>query len=351
MQPTQPCPDLPDRCELQHKVFTCFGDVRFRKSTTDGLAVMALRLGDQEAQLPLDSLRREFSIGKETADGRMLDLIGSALDYVSFLQQGDRLPSEIRTGEASWQPSPSHLRLAATRLQVDFCSWIMPGGSWAQSGRDDLTVLRIAGDPALRDEVRAAAEQASARLGVGGHVQVLSLLAELARELSYIEALRERLLEPVRSLCRRTRGMVRSGKRKVMSSDTLSQVHRLMVIALKQVAERFEDVDAQTADIADMLREADSVRRVIRTNRDWLYRSQRAWDPILESWRQFEDTASEDSGALFGEHLPLPSPPVHADDHLASPRSRPRPPRPPRWRGEAQTYPTLSLGRGLGKRA
>ena len=115
-----PCPELPDRCELQHQVFTSFGDVRFRRSTTDGVAMMALRLGEREAQLPLDALRREFSIGRETADGRMLDLIGSALDYVAFLQPGDRLPAEIRTGEASWKPSPSHLRLATTRLQLDF---------------------------------------------------------------------------------------------------------------------------------------------------------------------------------------------------------------------------------------
>ena len=41
------------------------------------------------------------------------------------------------------------------------------------------------------------------------------------------------------------------------------------------------------------LRNADSQRAFIRTNRDWLYRSQRAWQPVLDDW--------DEAGTEFGD--------------------------------------------------
>ena len=299
MQEMPSSPELPDRCELQHKVFSTLGEVRFRRSSTDGVPMMALMLGEREAQLPLDSLRREFAIGEDSADGRMLDLIGSALDFVSSLQPGDRLPAEVCTGEASWQPSPSHLRLAATRCRLDLVAWMSPTSRWAKAGRDELSLLRLADDPGLRAEVQAASAAVAGQLAAADGNTVIRLLDELSQELAYIEALRERLLGRVTGLCRRVGRMRRDRSRQPASYDTVSRVHRLATVAAKQIISRFDDVEAQTGEIGSLLRNVDNQRSFIRSNRDWLYRTQRAWEPVLDKWSRAVDMPEEEMGALL----------------------------------------------------
>ncbi len=292
-------PKMPDCCELEHKVFSTLGEVSFRRSSTDGVAMMALRLGEREATLPLDSLRREFAIGKDSADGRMLDLIGSALDYVACVQPGDRLPPELRTGEASWQPSPTHNRLAATRLRLDLVAWMAPGGRWAKAGRDDATLLRLADDPALREEVHAVACAVAGQLALPDGGEVVRRMDEVSWELAYIEALRERLMARVVQLHRRLARLLQDRKRPGLPFDTLSQVHRLATVAAKQIADRFEHVDAQTGEIGSLLRNVENQRRFIRSNRDWLYRTQRAWEPVLESWCRTAEIPAAELGTLL----------------------------------------------------
>ena len=41
------------------------------------------------------------------------------------------------------------------------------------------------------------------------------------------------------------------------------------------------------------LRNADSQRTFIRSNRDWLYRSQRSWEPLLGEWDRIIDMNDE----------------------------------------------------------
>lgn len=299
MQTVLERPETPDRCELQHKVFTTLGDVRFRRSSTDGETMIALRLGDKEAQLPIESLRREFSIGKDTADGRMLDLIGSALDYVSSLQPGDRLPPEVCSGLASWAPGSKHIRMAGTRLRLDLVSWGDPKSARASVARDEATLLFMSDDPTLYSDVHLVSIAVADRLGLADGQQVVALLDECAQELAYIEALRERLLGRVAALCRRVGLIQRDGKRPGMSFDTLSQVHRLLMIATKQMVGRFDEVDAQTGEIGSLLRNMDNQRVFIRANRDWLYRCLRTWEPILDRWSRLADDGGDEMGPVL----------------------------------------------------
>ena len=292
-------PELPDRCELQHKIFTALGAVRFRRATTDGVPMMALQLGEREAVVPLDALRREFAIGKDSADGRMLDLIGSALDFVTCVEPGDRLPPEICTGEASWRPSPNHLRLASTRLRLDLVGWIQPTSRWAKAEQDDLNLLRLADDAALHAEVHAVARAVAVQLGLRDAGDVLGLLAELSQELAYIEALRERLQARVIVLCQRLGRLMQDRKRLPVSFTALPQVHRLAKIAAVQIIGRFDEVTAQTGEIASLLRNVDNQRSFIRANRDWLYRTQRAWEPLLDEWSRAKALEPEEMGPLL----------------------------------------------------
>jgi hypothetical protein len=74
--------------------------------------------------------------------------------------------------------------------------------------------------------------------------------------------------------------------------ETLTSVRRLTIIALKQLMRRFEELDAQTGEVMATLRNADRQRAFIRAHRDWLYRSQLGWRPVLDEW----DGAGMDPG-------------------------------------------------------
>ena len=291
---------IPERCELRHKVFTTLGEVRFRRSTQDGLPLMALNLGEREASIPLQSLRREFMITDDSHDGQMLDLVGISLDFVSTIQPGDKFPPEVLTGQASWRPSPNHLRLATTRLRLDLVSWLSPSSRWAKADRDPLSLLRLADDAGLHDEVKAVAARGAAELNLAGPTEVLMAMEELSQELSFIEALRDRFMAPVESLCRRLARLRTSHKSGTVQADTLLQVTRLGLLAFRQIRNRFEEVDAQTGEIGNLLRNVESQRSFIRSNRDWLYRSQRAWQPVLDAWEQVREDVAAEVATLLG---------------------------------------------------
>lgn len=90
------------RLVLRHPVFRTFDDPFFRMPEVERKPVLVIRLDDRQASLPVSALMREFSIGPGDEDGVMLAMVTRALEFVTGLRIGDRLPSEILTGEASW---------------------------------------------------------------------------------------------------------------------------------------------------------------------------------------------------------------------------------------------------------
>jgi hypothetical protein len=72
-------------------------------------------------------------------------------------------------------------------------------------------------------------------------------------------------------------------------------VRRLSLVGLHRIGSRFEEVDAQTGEVLAALRNLESQRTFIRSNRDWLYRTLRAWQPLLVEWGGL--------GSIFDEHV------------------------------------------------
>ena len=278
-----PTEDAPTLCALAHPMFAAFGTVLFRRAESDNTPVMVVQLGDREAALPLPPLRREFGIADDSPDGRMLLLIAEALDFVAALRPGDPLPSEVLNGKASWTPDTVHVALANTRLQLHLVAWITAGGGRGKLELTPDSLLQIADDPALRTQVQSALDRAAQALGLADPDQVLEMLEELGEELSFIEALRERLLGRLASAVAKIERFA-GAWRSDAQSETVTQVRRLAAIALRQTMRRFDELDAQTEEVLAALRNADSQRAFIRSHRDWLYRSLRGWDPILASW-------------------------------------------------------------------
>jgi hypothetical protein len=289
----------PTSCVLTHRGFALLGSPLFRRAETDNTPVMVVTLGDRQVALPLRSLQREFAIADEAPDGRMLGLIAEALEFVSVLRIGDPLPREVCTGEASWEPDAMHLALVNTRLRLQLVSWLNAGATVNEPEMSAEMLMRVADDPVMRRQVQDALDHAAKALGLESQAAVVQLLEDMAHELAFIEALRERLLRRVNAMAAKIERMVQSWRGDASQMETLTQVRRLTGIALKEMARRFDELDAQTGEVMATLRNANSQRAFIRSNRDWLYRSQRAWQPVLDEWDEAGTDFDEGSRALL----------------------------------------------------
>jgi hypothetical protein len=274
----------PDTLHLEHKVFAMFGPPLFRRADTDQATVMLVRMGERDIAMPLRSLAREFGLREDTPDGRMLALISESLEYVSALRIGDKLPAEVLTGAASWEPSPHDVRLANARLQVELLDWLCHegGGDPVQVTPENLAAGEVAS--ATRDAVQTALNRAAEALGLASPEEVLGRIEELGEELAYIEALRNGLLRHIVALGVKLETLAQRQQASGTRSDTLARVRQLASVATRQIRQRFEEQDAHVGEVMSALRHVESHRAFIRANRDWLYRSQRGWDPILAEW-------------------------------------------------------------------
>jgi len=274
-------PEPPRRCRLEHRLFSLFSSIVFRRAEDNGEPVMVVPLGEREAAVPLRSLQREFEIGPESEDGQVLALVAESLDFVGSLRPGDAFPTEVLTGEASWRPDAIHLQVAAARVRLQLVAWLEHDGVPAQLPPDAERLLAAIEQPERRRQVQQAFRKAAMTLGLANTNAVVDVVEQLAEELSYIEALRDRLLRRVETLCRRLGRLPRPDGANL---DTLTRVQGLAAAALQEIRERFEFVDAQTADVVSALRNLASQQAFIRSHRDWLYRWLRRWGGLLDEW-------------------------------------------------------------------
>ena len=299
------------RCHLEHRLFSALQEPVFRRSG-DGAPALVIRLGERDASIPLPSLKREFEIPDNSSDGLMLTLIEQSLDFVSLLRPGDTLPPEILTGEASWDPDSIHYQLASTRLRLQLIDWFSAGSSVERNGLDADSLLQIADDPQLKTQVQQAIAGAADALGLPGAGTVLDLLEMLTRELAYIEALRDRLLRRVRFVTDKVTRVSRGFRGDANQVETITQVRRLSGIALRTFALKFEELDAQTGEVMAALRNVDHQKAFIRSHRDWLYRSQRAWETILNEWDAAGEELNSAMFALLSRTYQFLAPRIHA---------------------------------------
>ena len=291
--------DKPTHCLLGHRMFALFQQPLFRRSDADATPVMVVRMGEREAAMPLRSIQRELAIADDSADGQMLALIADALDFVPALRMGDKLPPEVLTGDASWDPEPQHVRRALTKLHLQLVAWLHGGAG--VDHMDAAALARADDDPVLRQQIQEAFQRAAETLGLPSKEAVIAQLESLAGELGYIEALRDRLLDRVRALTSRIERMARASQADASQRGLLNRLAFLSGEALGQLNRRFEEQDAQVGEVMAVLRHLESHRGFIRSNRDWLYRSHMAWEPILAGWEKPADGLDEDRRSLLAQ--------------------------------------------------
>lgn len=285
------------RLVLRHPVFTRFTDIYFRISDSERRPVMVVRLDDQEASLPIPSLMREFGISPDDEDGVMLDMAVRALGFVTGLRIGDRLPSEILTGEASWTVEEAHQDRAIARLNLQLLAYM----SWgARSNSRD--VLAKAGQlPLDADSLGAGLRRLAAEVPGASPDAVLDSIRRIASEFAHIEALRDELMRGAQRLEAALDRIARNFRGDGTHKELLMQVRRLASVGVADLQARFDEADTLTADIVQVVAEPDAVVASIRALRDNLFARSRAWDPFIMAWGMIDGSQSARTWPLAHE--------------------------------------------------
>jgi hypothetical protein len=281
---------------FEHKVFSMTGGYfAYVKNTKE--AAFHLPLGDLKGAIALPTLRVEFDLTPETNDGKLLDIVDKALRYVKEIRPNDSIPHELLDGTASWTVEEKHTTIARNRLTVQLVSWLT-GGDTAMV---DLTQLeQISDDPKTKARVQEAFTKAAEKLGIGADrkQEVVDMIEKLARELSYIEALRDRYCK-VQYINAQLIMLSKIYKRE---PGIRNEIFRMQVLIRAPVADfdsMFTQADAQTGEILAVLRNIGPQTKFIREMRDELHNRLMLWDEMINPWSAITVEQSTDMESLL----------------------------------------------------
>jgi hypothetical protein len=295
---------------FEHKVFTV-KDAVFRLSENEE-PLFRVELGDLKAGISISSLRNEFGIKPDSEDGKLLALIEKALRFVKEIHPGDSIPKELLDGSCSWTVEDRHRKLAHNRMIVQLVSWLSGGEAEIIDG---AKLEQFVNDPETKQRVQKAFAEAAEKIGLGRDraAEVIDRFGTLARELAYIEALRERF-QRVRMIMVRLGEMSQIYKPERAIMEELVRVQMLMRNPDGEFQNDFGLIDAHTCEIVNMLKKIDMQLAFIRSNRDDLHYKMMKWDDLIDKW---ESTKIEKCEAIenlmratyrfVAQHYPLRS--------------------------------------------
>ena len=290
---------VPETVAFTHKFFTSVPGIYFFKDELKHDFLVCMPLDGKTAHLPALGLKHELHIPEGSADDVMLQTISEALEYVTALRVGDKIPSEVLSGKASWEVNEKHRKTANSRLSMQLVGW-MTGDEEVMHDATQLEM--IADDPAMRSKVNTAFEEAAEALGFprSDKEKVIELINDLAEELSFIEALRCEFehIETVEKRIIELSDVYASDR---TMSETLLHLRKLCSEPMAYFRNKFEEIDAQTGEIIAVLKNVEAQIVFIRGVRDDLFKRFRAWDAIATKWSQTPPKRSRGCEALVQE--------------------------------------------------
>ena len=264
-----------------HKIFQV-DSARFVLTEPDRIPALRISVGEHEASLLLDSLCNEFKIFPESEDGRMLEQVIQGLRFVKDIRPGDTIPRELLDGTASWSIADHHGVTAKNKLMWN----VLTGASG--KARPRMAASAIAAELA-KPRAKALIEQGlddiavEISMGKGRQNEVLHQIDGIARELAYIEALRDRYarVHEIKGKLSQIATLYASERQLV---DEIQRVKVLMEPPIKEFSAFFDQVDAQMRDIVKTLKTFNTQISFIREVRDELHQKMLIWDEAIEAW-------------------------------------------------------------------
>lgn len=278
-QKGSPKPERSTHFLFEHAVFRA-PNPRFLIAS-NGEPSLVVELAELDALVPIKSLRIEFDLDK-TADGPMLDKVVSGLRFVKTIRPGDSIPREILDGTASWSVEPRHIEIAKGRITMQISSWLTGSETIIV---DQEALMQLAEDPAIKQRVNAAFSDIAVKLGLppDRRQDVIERIDQLARELSYIEALRERF-GVIRGVADTITAFQKIYRRDRTVIEDLSRIANLIKRPLSELSGIFDQVDGMSGEIVSLLKNITRQIEFIRESRDELHQRMMLWDDTIVQW-------------------------------------------------------------------
>jgi hypothetical protein len=281
--------DSPTHLVFEHRLFAAKG-AAFEIDAATGTPSLCVDLGDVVAHIDLDAIGSSFGIAADSSDAQMLELVRRALAHVQRIEPGDAIPSEILDGAASWRIEPHHLLVSEGRISASLLAWMGDGHGGTL---EPAALIKLAEDPQTKTRLREAFTKLAEHMGLPAsrRGEVLGRVATLAKELAYIEALRERsaAIERIRTKLRELHRQYRTERK---TAEEIDRALKLMAPPLERFSARFDDLDGQTGETANVMPNLPTAIAFIRKARDELRAEFVKWDAMVELWSNLAPTRS-----------------------------------------------------------
>ena len=282
--------------DFEHKVFKVEG-AHFSLSRDTGKPAFFVRMGDLDVAISLDSLRREFQIPEGSPDSELLGVAERGLRYVKTIRPGDSIPKELLDGTASWKIKQRHHEIARSRLTVQLISWMTGQESVLV---DSQQLLQIADDPETKRRVSEATSRMAEQLDlpVERREEITDRIEKLARDLAFIEALREHY-EKVGAISRKLDQLEHVYRGDQSIQESVLRMRMLIRSPITWFVTTFDAVDANTGELLSMLKNLDLQIKFIRDSRDEIHFQLMGWEEMMSLWGETKAERGEATEAAL----------------------------------------------------
>jgi len=282
---------------FHHRVFKTPG-ARFILAGRDRVPTFRVDMGDLDGMIDIDVLKREFHLTPDSHDGKLVDMATAGLRFVPDIKPGDTIPSELLTGKASWAVSPKHRRTAEQRLQVQLLSWVSGKEVLLTDPKEIAIFLEQIEN---REKLRNAFRDAAGALGYGADntEPVIRQLELLARELCYIEALRDRFAA-VPKIAEKMTELGKSYGSDRNAKMELNRVLGLLQTGINEYSAMFAEADAQTGEIISAMKSIERQIGYIRSVRDGLHFLVMQWDSHINDLGKWHTRRTPETDKVLG---------------------------------------------------
>lgn len=261
-------------------------------SQTEGTreVIFNIPIGELTGSIRLNSLCAEFGIEKGSTDERLINLVKRGIPYVRQIRPNDVIPSEVLDGSASWQIKPEHAALAMNRLSIRLVNWLM--GSDMDT-MDKTAVLSMGEDADIKARVNDALDKAAKQIK-RKKTEVISRFENLAKELAYIEALRD-YYTGIYHLYGRLKRFQKIYHDDANFIQEIERMKQLMKPPVEKVRETFDNLDLETMEVLPLIKSYEAKVNLIRTSRDQLHLETTIWQDLQKIWEGVPDNRCEEA--------------------------------------------------------